>query len=221
MGLWHAAFWQTLLHLYNDCRPDIARCAQIVNTHLMGTILAVQIISTQLADATSTPKTCEETPQLAHAKDPPHVDSGALPKESNPTPDGTAPDPDSKQAAEDHQPSATPSHSPTDGKQDGGLEKTIGDIKTYPFYLSNKACQPNSELEVTNKYTGKVGARCALASASDIDKAIAAAEKAAPAMAKMASYQRKAVLEQVVKEVRERFEEFAQALCLEAGKPIK
>ena len=31
----------------------------------------------------------------------------------------------------------------------------------YPLYLNNKAEQPNTDLEVTDKYTGTVAFRCA------------------------------------------------------------
>ncbi|OAE25968.1 hypothetical protein AXG93_1712s1480 [Marchantia polymorpha subsp. ruderalis] len=95
------------------------------------------------------------------------------------------------------------------------------EVKLYPMYLANRAMTPNSQLEVINKYTNKVAARCAMASPADIHNAVAAAEKALPAMAAMASYERKAVLEKVVDEVKARFEEFAHALCVEAGKPIR
>lgn len=92
---------------------------------------------------------------------------------------------------------------------------------SYPFYLANKPLFPNSELEIVNKYTGKVFARCALATPKDIDAAIDAAQKSFPAVAAMASFERKQVLEKVVSEVQRRFDEFAVALCLEAGKPIR
>ncbi|KAL3684665.1 hypothetical protein R1sor_002687 [Riccia sorocarpa] len=95
------------------------------------------------------------------------------------------------------------------------------DVKIYPMYMANKAVTPNTDLDIIDKYTGKVAARCALAGPSDIDAAVAAAEKAVPAMGALASYEKKAVLEKVVTEVKARFEEFAQALCMEAGKPIK
>lgn len=93
--------------------------------------------------------------------------------------------------------------------------------KVYPFYLANKPVYKNEDLDIVNKYSGKVEAKCALANTSDIDVAIDATVKATEAMATMASFERKAVLEKVVVEVKERFEEFAQALCMEAGKPIK
>ena len=92
---------------------------------------------------------------------------------------------------------------------------------SYPYYLANKALQPNTALEVSDKYSGKVATRVALADAKAIDKAIAAAEKAAVPMRKLAPYARQAVLEHCVARLRERYDELAMALCIEAGKPIK
>ena len=92
---------------------------------------------------------------------------------------------------------------------------------TYPLYLNNKAAQPNTDLEVTDKFTGEVAFRTALASPEVIDEAIAGAVKATEPMARMASYERQAVLQHCVDRFTERFDELAFALCVEAGKPIK
>ena len=92
---------------------------------------------------------------------------------------------------------------------------------TYPLYLANEAVQPNTDLAVTDKYSGEVATRTALATPEIIDKAIAAAVSAAPAMAEMAAYERQAVLAHCVKRFTERQEELALALCIEAGKPIR
>ncbi len=91
---------------------------------------------------------------------------------------------------------------------------------TYPLYLNNKAAQPNTDLAVTDKYTGEVAFRTALASPEIIDEAIAGAVRAAEPMAKLASYERKAVLDHCVSRFEERFDELAYSLCVEAGKPI-
>ncbi|CAN5115290.1 aldehyde dehydrogenase family protein [soil metagenome] len=91
----------------------------------------------------------------------------------------------------------------------------------YPLYLNNKACQPNTDLAVTDKYTGEVAFRVAQADAATIDAGIAGAVRAAEPMARMASYERQAVLDHCVARFRERFDELAYALCVEAGKPIK
>lgn len=92
---------------------------------------------------------------------------------------------------------------------------------TYPYYLANKPVAANTDLEVTNKYTGEVATRVAMADAATIDKAIAAAHEARHAMRKMPSYARAAVLHHVAKRMTERADELAKALCIEAGKPIK
>ena len=91
----------------------------------------------------------------------------------------------------------------------------------YPLYLNNKAEQPNADLEVTDKFTGEVAFRCAQADAKTIDAGIQGAVEATEPMARMASYERQAVLQHCVDRFKERFDELAYALCVEAGKPIK
>ena len=92
---------------------------------------------------------------------------------------------------------------------------------SYPLYLANEAQTPNLDLEVTDKYTGKVATRVALANAAIIDAGIAATVEAAEPMARMPAYARQDVLAHCVKRFQERFEELAYALCIEAGKPIR
>lgn len=92
---------------------------------------------------------------------------------------------------------------------------------SYPLYLANEAQTPNLDLEVTDKYTGKVATRVALANAAIIDAGIAATVEAAEPMARMPAYARQDVLAHCVKRFQERFEELAYALCVEAGKPIR
>lgn len=91
---------------------------------------------------------------------------------------------------------------------------------TYPLYLANEAQQPNTDLAVTDKFTGEVATRVALADAKTIDAGIAAAVEAAEPMRHMASYERQAVLQHCVNRFTERKDELAYALCVEAGKPI-
>lgn len=90
----------------------------------------------------------------------------------------------------------------------------------YPLYLANEALQPNTNLAVTDKFTGEVATRVALADAAMIDEAIGAAVKAAQPMARMASYERRDVLQHCVDRFIARKDELAYALCIEAGKPI-
>lgn len=92
---------------------------------------------------------------------------------------------------------------------------------SYPLYLNNRAERPNTDLAVTDKYSGQVAFRVAQADPAMIDTAIAGAVAAAAPMARMASYERQAVLQHCVDRFRARSDELAHALCIEAGKPIR
>lgn len=93
--------------------------------------------------------------------------------------------------------------------------------ETYPYYLANEAVFANTDLEVTDKYSGKVATRVAMADTKTIDTAIDWAVKAEKPMAAIAPYERQEILNHCVKRFQERFDELAEALCIEAGKPIK
>ncbi|MEM0943751.1 MAG: aldehyde dehydrogenase family protein [Pseudomonadota bacterium] len=90
----------------------------------------------------------------------------------------------------------------------------------YPYYLASEPVHANQDLAVTDKYTGEVATRVALADATAIDAGIAAAVEAAEPMAEMAGFEKQAVLDHCVARFRERFDELAYALRVEAGKPI-
>jgi acyl-CoA reductase-like NAD-dependent aldehyde dehydrogenase len=92
--------------------------------------------------------------------------------------------------------------------------------RTYPYYLAGRPRRPNADLAVIDKYSGEVATRVALADAKAVEQAIAAAAKAEDAMRAMPPYARQAVLEHCVTRFRERHDELAMALCIEAGKPI-
>ena len=92
---------------------------------------------------------------------------------------------------------------------------------SYPYYLANKAVSPNTDLAVTDKFSGEVATRVAMADTKAIDAAIAAAVKAEEPMRNLPAFKRQAILNHCVKRFQERAEELAQALCIEAGKPIK
>lgn len=90
----------------------------------------------------------------------------------------------------------------------------------YPYYLANTPVQANADLDVRDKYSGAVATRVALPDAAAIEQAIAAAVAAEAPMRKLPPYARQQVLEHCVARFRERHEELALALCIEAGKPI-
>lgn len=93
--------------------------------------------------------------------------------------------------------------------------------ETYPYFLANKAVFANTDLAVTDKYSGEVATRVAMADTGVIDSAIEWAVRAEKPLAAVPPYERQAVLNHCVQRFQERFEELAEALCIEAGKPIK
>lgn len=94
-------------------------------------------------------------------------------------------------------------------------------MTSFPYYLANRPESPNADLAVTDKYSGEVAYRVALADVTAIDRAIGAAVDAAEPMRRMAPYERQNVLNHCVSRFQERFDELALSLCIEAGKPIK
>jgi len=93
--------------------------------------------------------------------------------------------------------------------------------EAYPYFLASEPVYANRDLAVTDKYSGAVATRVALADAAAIDAGIAAAVAAQDAMARLPGYARQAVLQHCIDRFRERFDELALALCIEAGKPIR
>jgi acyl-CoA reductase-like NAD-dependent aldehyde dehydrogenase len=91
----------------------------------------------------------------------------------------------------------------------------------YPYYLANQPVTDARQLDVCDKFTGAVVTRVGLANQETIAAAIAAADAAMPEMRALGAYQRKRILETCVSLMRERAEELAQVLAIEAGKPIR
>lgn len=91
----------------------------------------------------------------------------------------------------------------------------------YPLYVANKPVSGTDEMPVVDKYSGFAVTRVPYADRATIETAIAAAYEARTAMRKLEPHARKAILEHCVRRFRERADELAQALCVEAGKPIR
>ena len=91
---------------------------------------------------------------------------------------------------------------------------------SYPYYLANEPVAANTDLEVRNKYTGRIATRTAFADRAAVRKAITAAHRARGPMQDFTPDARRDVLEHCVRRFRECYEELALALCIEAGKPI-
>jgi acyl-CoA reductase-like NAD-dependent aldehyde dehydrogenase len=93
--------------------------------------------------------------------------------------------------------------------------------QSYPYYLANRAVAANRSLPVHDKYSGDLACSVALADDATVDAAITAAVRAQPALARMHSYERKAVLAHCAEQLSKRADELAHVLCIEAGKPIR
>jgi acyl-CoA reductase-like NAD-dependent aldehyde dehydrogenase len=93
--------------------------------------------------------------------------------------------------------------------------------RNVPLFIANKPEQPNTDREVRDKYGGELVARIALASAKDIERAIESAHRASEPMRKLPPFARQQVLEHCVRRFRERADELALTLAIEAGKPIR
>ena len=91
----------------------------------------------------------------------------------------------------------------------------------YPYYLANQPVAANTDLGVSDKFTGEVVTRVALASDATVDEAITHALRAVEPMRALASYERRDILTHCVTRFTERKSDLAEALCIEAGKPIR
>ena len=91
----------------------------------------------------------------------------------------------------------------------------------YPFWLANQPVSGREELAVTDKFSNEVVSHVAVAGPEELEAAIAAGYGARAAMQKLPPHKRKEILLHCSKRFRERFEELAQVLAIEAGKPIK
>ncbi len=91
----------------------------------------------------------------------------------------------------------------------------------YPLYLANAPVETSEFLPVTEKFTGKVFAEVGLADTSTIERGIAAAVHAVPAMAVLPTYLRRDILAHCVSRFESRRDELVEVLCLEAGKPLR
>ncbi|KJS29429.1 MAG: aldehyde dehydrogenase [Desulfatitalea sp. BRH_c12] len=92
--------------------------------------------------------------------------------------------------------------------------------KQYPLFVGNRPERPNADLAVIDKYTGEVATHVPLADRATIDRAIALAQQAAPAMAALKPFERQRILQHCVDAFTQRRDELAMTLCIEAGKPI-
>ncbi len=90
-----------------------------------------------------------------------------------------------------------------------------------PCYVAGRPTETGEWLEVLDKYSGEPATLVALAGAAEIEAGISAAAAAAGELSRVPAFERQRWLEHCVARFRERFDELAQTLCIEAGKPIR
>src|ERR1700735_5747969 len=96
---------------------------------------------------------------------------------------------------------------------------TVAAPAVQRLYLGGQRTQTGDCIDVPSPYSGELVARVARASADDARRAVDAAEQAM--RDPLPAWQRADILERVLLLIRERSEDLAQAICAEAGKPLK
>jgi aldehyde dehydrogenase (NAD+) len=93
-------------------------------------------------------------------------------------------------------------------------------MSTRPFWLAGNAATGDSELVVTNPYTGETAGTVAVPSVEQIEEAVDAADAAAPIVAALPAHVRAEALAHVSRRLAERTDEIAGLITAESGKPI-
>jgi len=93
-------------------------------------------------------------------------------------------------------------------------------MTAVPLWLANRAVHTGTALPVRDAWSGETIAEVAQAGPDEIERAIAAAYAARPAMAALPAWRRRDALEHLLARVREHAESLAQTITAEGGKPI-
>ncbi len=91
----------------------------------------------------------------------------------------------------------------------------------YKLFIDGQWVAGGPLLEVTNKYTGEAFAAISQAGREQVEAAIGAAARAAPVMADLPAHKRYEILMATAACIRDRREEFARTIAMEAGKALK
>ncbi|UCD41121.1 MAG: aldehyde dehydrogenase family protein [Chloroflexota bacterium] len=91
----------------------------------------------------------------------------------------------------------------------------------YKLFIDGQWVDSGHRLEVTNKYSQEVFAAVPAAGQEEVDKAIAAAQRAASVMADMPAYRRSEILARTAALITERKRDLAETIAIEAGKALK
>jgi acyl-CoA reductase-like NAD-dependent aldehyde dehydrogenase len=94
-------------------------------------------------------------------------------------------------------------------------------VSTYGFLLNGRWIEEGPAMPVRSPYNGEVVANVVAANRSHALEAISGAVQAFEVTRKLPAYERQRILRSVAAQISSRAEEFALAMALESGKPIK
>ncbi len=94
-------------------------------------------------------------------------------------------------------------------------------MKEYKIYHSGRFHTTSGEFQIINPFTGKAFAKSYLADKNVLEEAIAGAQKAIPAMQRLASYEKYEILLDIAGKIHQNRDEFAKLLAVESAKPIR
>lgn len=94
-------------------------------------------------------------------------------------------------------------------------------VESHPMIVAGEERPSTAAIEVRDKYSGEVFAGAGSAGPADLERALAAADAARPAMAALAAHQRSAIIRRAAGILDSRKERLALAIAREAGKPLK
>jgi acyl-CoA reductase-like NAD-dependent aldehyde dehydrogenase len=98
---------------------------------------------------------------------------------------------------------------------------TKSGVRDWGVYLGGKWISEGQPFEILAPHDGSVVGTGHLGSANDAETAVVAAIRAFEVTRKLAAFERQSILRQISESIRERSDEFASLIALEAGKPIR
>ena len=91
----------------------------------------------------------------------------------------------------------------------------------YDLFIDGRWIKPGKRFDVRMPYDGSIVGTAPKATRAEVEQAILAAKKAAPAAARLSSYKRYEILMKAATSMQQRQEDFARAVASESGKPVK
>jgi acyl-CoA reductase-like NAD-dependent aldehyde dehydrogenase len=94
-------------------------------------------------------------------------------------------------------------------------------METYKLYLAGSFVETNDKIKIVNSFSNKCVAEVSLASETELEQAITAAQKVEKVMSAMPSYQRYDILMNIAGLMKSEKDRLALVLSNEACKPLK